>query len=87
MPIINTTEQLGKADALLKEADKRLEEHRTSLDMHNYVMAQGLLTIAKDHRAGLEDKNMFGQHRQAQTYLDKAQETHRKIKELISGLY
>jgi len=35
---------------------------------------------AKDYRVGLEDRNMFGRHQHAQIYLDKAQETHGKIK-------
>jgi len=87
MHIISTSERLGEADALLREASTRLEEHRNALDVHNYVMAHGLLTIAKDYRVGLEERSVVGRHQQAQVYLDKARETHGKIKQLISGLY
>ncbi|KAH9954054.1 hypothetical protein BC827DRAFT_1272935 [Russula dissimulans] len=84
MYITSTPEWLGEADALLKEAGKRLEEHRNTLDLHNYVMAQEWLTIANVYRVGLEDRNVFGRLQQAQIYLDKAQETHGRIKLLIA---
>jgi len=45
MHIPYTSERLGEADTLLKEAEKRLEEHQNSLDLHSYVMAQGWLTM------------------------------------------
>jgi hypothetical protein len=35
---------------------------------------------ANDYRVGLEERSVFGRHQQAQIYLDKAQETHGKIK-------
>jgi len=43
--ILSISERLGKADALLKEASLRLEEYRNTIDLENYVMAQGLLTM------------------------------------------
>lgn len=39
------SERLGKADALLKEASKRLEKHRHAIGPANYVMAQGWLEL------------------------------------------
>jgi hypothetical protein len=34
---------------------------------------------AKDFRAGLENKDMFSRHQQAQEYLKKAKEAHQAI--------
>jgi hypothetical protein len=40
-----TSERLGKADALLKEASQRLEKYRHAIGSANYVMAQGWLEM------------------------------------------
>jgi hypothetical protein len=40
-----TSEQLVKADVLLKEAGQRLEMHKHTIDSANYIMAQGLLEM------------------------------------------
>jgi hypothetical protein len=40
-----TSERLGKADALLKEASRRLEKYRHAIGSANYVMAQGLVEL------------------------------------------
>jgi len=80
-------ERLGKADTLLREASLRLEVYRNDIDLENYLMAQGLLTITREFRFGLEDKWLFGRYHQAQAYLDKVQETYKRIEQLISGLY
>jgi hypothetical protein len=42
---IMTSERLGKADALLKEASRRLEEYRHAIGSENYDMARGLLEL------------------------------------------
>jgi hypothetical protein len=43
--VIMTSERLGKADALLKEASRRLEEYRHAIGSENYDMARGLLEL------------------------------------------
>ncbi|KAI9449879.1 hypothetical protein F5148DRAFT_1245421, partial [Russula earlei] len=45
MHFMTTCQRLVEADGLLKEASQRLEEHRNTIDLENYVMAQGLLTM------------------------------------------
>lgn len=40
-----TSERLGKADTLLKEASRRLEECRHAIGSENYDMARGLLEL------------------------------------------
>jgi len=40
-----TSERLGKADALLKEASRRLEECKHAIGSENYNMARGLLEL------------------------------------------
>lgn len=48
-----------------------------------FVTVVSVLTSAfgstRDFRVGLEAKCVIGRHRQAQAYLDKAQETHKRI--------
>jgi hypothetical protein len=39
------SQQLGKGDALLREASERLEEYKDTFDSANYDMAQGLLEM------------------------------------------
>jgi len=85
--ILRISERLVKADVLLKKASLRLEECRDTIDFENYVVAQGLLTITRDFRVGLEDRWLFGRYQQAQAYLDKVQETRKRIEQLISGQY
>jgi hypothetical protein len=43
-----------------------------------------VIESANVYRVGLEDRNVFGRLQQAQIYLDKAQETHGRIKLLIA---
>ena len=43
--IAMTSGRLGKADALLKEASRRLEEYRHAIGSENYDMARGLLEL------------------------------------------
>jgi len=85
--ILRISERLVKADVLLKKASLRLEECRDTIDFENYVVAQGLLTITRDFRVGLEDRWLFCRYQQAQAYLDKVQETRKRIEQLISGQY
>jgi len=40
-----TSERLGKADSLLKEASRRLEESKHAIGSENYNMARGLLEL------------------------------------------
>ena len=48
-----------------------------------FITVASVLTAAfgsaSDCRVGVEDKGVIGRHKQAQVYLDKAQETHKKI--------
>ena len=39
------SEQLGKADALLKEASQRLEQYKHTIGSDNYSMARGLVEM------------------------------------------
>jgi hypothetical protein len=38
-----------------------------------------------DFQAGLEDKGIFGRHKQAQEYLERAQETHKMIEVQVAA--
>jgi len=38
-----------------------------------------------DFKAGLEDKGIFGHYKQAQEYLERAQETHKMIEVQVSA--
>jgi len=48
-----------------------------------FVAVVSVLTAAfgstRDFRVGVEDKCVFARRRQAQAYLDKAQETHKRV--------
>jgi hypothetical protein len=43
--ILPTSESVGKANILLKEAKQNLEEHGSTMDLGNYQMAEGLLAM------------------------------------------
>ncbi|KAI0296103.1 hypothetical protein B0F90DRAFT_1820119 [Multifurca ochricompacta] len=75
MHITRPSERARRADVILKEAMKQLEQNKDIVGIDNYNMAMGWLTAAGDLRDGLENKNAFGRLQQSQIYLDKAQET------------
>jgi len=87
MHILPTSERMGKADRLLTEAKQLLEDYEGSIGLEERRTAEGLLAFTGDFQVGLEDKGIFGRHKQAQEYLERAQETHKMIEQLIFGLY
>jgi len=87
MCILPTSERVGKANKLVTKAKQLLEDYEGSIGLEERRTAEGLLAFTGDFQAGLEDKGIFGRHKQAQEYLERAQETHKMIEQLIFGLY
>lgn len=87
MCILPTSERVGKADRLLTEAKQLLENYGGSIGLEERKTAEGLLAFTGDFQADLEDKGIFGRYKHAQEYLERAQETHKMIEQLIFGLY
>ncbi|KAI0274571.1 hypothetical protein BGY98DRAFT_1098869 [Russula aff. rugulosa BPL654] len=85
MRILPTSERVGKADRLLTEAKQLLEDYEGSIGLDERRTAEGLLEITGDFQAGLEGKGIFGRRKQAQEYLEKAQETHKMIEVRVAA--
>jgi len=85
MCILPTSERVGKANKLVTKAKQLLEDYEGSIGLEERRTAEGLLAFTGDFQAGLEDKGIFGRHKQAQEYLERAQETHKMIEVQVAA--
>ncbi|KAI9451001.1 hypothetical protein BJY52DRAFT_1299916 [Lactarius psammicola] len=77
--ITTSSGRAEKADLVLEQAKKLLEQHRDAVGPDSYSLASGWLVQARDYRSGLEDKGVVARYRQSLTYLKRAQEILRNI--------